>query len=71
VSGGKSNNTSLGVSPVHLASAGGHEQVASILIDDGRWGIDDKDIYGRTPLAIAAFGGYVELVRLLLAKVSK
>ena len=51
--------------PLHMASVGGHEEVARILLDGGAdAAAQNKD--GWTPLHVASFEGHLQVVRILL-----
>jgi ankyrin repeat protein len=67
--GGNSHDDSLGCSPVHLAAAAGHQKVVEVLLEGDLFDVDAADVYGRTSLMKAAFGGYVQLLHFLIAKV--
>lgn len=56
---------SLGRTLLHLASLKGYHSLASILIKNGAR-LDDKDLYGFTPLHFACVGGDARVIRLLL-----
>lgn len=57
---------------LHWACQGGHiEFMATLLefVEPRELRLDVKDIYGRTPLILAAHGGYVECMKMLIIKV--
>ncbi|GJN01064.1 hypothetical protein PR202_ga18299 [Eleusine coracana subsp. coracana] len=60
-------------SPLHLAAAKGHHEMAALLLENGA-DVNARNIYGqltsRTALHVAAAGGHVKCVRLLLAAVA-
>jgi hypothetical protein len=53
--------------PLALAAAGGHEEIAALLLNEN---VDasPRDDFGDTPLHESALGGHVEIVQLLLAR---
>uniref|UniRef100_A0A0D9WLB4 RING-type E3 ubiquitin transferase n=1 Tax=Leersia perrieri TaxID=77586 RepID=A0A0D9WLB4_9ORYZ len=66
-------------SPLHIAATKGHHQVAALLLENGAdvnarniygqvWKVDN--LSGRTALHMAAAGGHVKCVRLLVADVA-
>jgi len=55
-----------GLTPLHLAAAYGHEDVAALLLDSQAC-VDAKAIDGSTPLHAAAAHGRSEVAKLLLA----
>ena len=61
-----SRNT-LTNTPLHAAVAGGHTDVALLLIDHGA-AVDAKDSGGHTPMHIAAEAGNIRIVEALLAR---
>jgi ankyrin repeat protein len=54
-----------GTSPLHSASAGGHAEVATVLLKAGAE-VNANDNGGRTPLHAAATGGRADVVTVLL-----
>jgi len=66
---GHNHKDTLGRSPLHLAASGGHEAVIRVLMLEGDFDEDDQDIYGRTSLATAAFGGFVDIAEFLISQV--
>lgn len=55
----------LGRTLVHLASLKGYQSLLSILIKNGAR-VNDRDLYGFTPLHFACVGGDASVIRLLL-----
>jgi len=53
--------------PVHAAAQGGCFELLAWLVEHRRVSLNVKDAHGRTPLAIAARGGHVEVCRWLVA----
>ncbi len=60
-------------SPLHVAAAAGNASVLQEILQPpaAPAAVDTVDVYGRTPLILAAHGGYVECIRALLAEVSE
>nr|XP_053655580.1 26S proteasome non-ATPase regulatory subunit 10-like [Cherax quadricarinatus] len=56
-----------GRQPLHWAACGGHEELASFLIEHGA-PVDKADDSGWSPLMIAASAGREEVVRLLIGR---
>lgn len=56
----------IGMTPLHLAAAGGHEKSAQLLLL-ARPAINSRDYLGMTPLHWAARSGALEIVKSLLA----
>jgi len=54
-----------GNTPLLVASAGGHLELAKLLIDTGA-GISDANREGNTPTMAASAGGYLELAKVLI-----
>jgi ankyrin repeat protein len=61
-----SSKSSKGGTPLHWAAAGGHKDVAELLLANGA-DVDAKDDNGVTPLYTAATKGYKGVAELLLA----
>ena len=57
--------------PLHWAAENGNGRVLEVLLEAKGCSedVDVEDIYGRTPLVLAAYGGYVECLKILIAKV--
>jgi hypothetical protein len=53
--------------PLHSATAGGHTEIAELLIDNGA-DVNANEDYGWTPLHLAAKYGHREVAELLIAK---
>ena len=53
--------------PLHSATAGGHTEIAELLIDIGA-DVNANEDYGLTPLHLAAKYGHREVAELLIAK---
>jgi cytohesin len=53
--------------PLHSATAGGHTEIAELLIDNGA-DVNANEDYGWTPLHNAASEGHMEVAELLIAK---
>jgi len=53
--------------PLHLAAVGNHREAARLLIDRGAE-VDSRDAQGRTPLAVAATYGNVDVAEELILK---
>lgn len=60
------STNSMRNTPLHAASAGGHSEVALLLIERGA-NVHAADAGGHTPLHIAAENGQAEVVRALIA----
>ncbi len=67
------------VHPVHLASESGRAEIVGLLLERrrdlrggaaGRLLANAGDLYGRSPLIMASYGGYVECMGILLERVS-
>lgn len=56
---------SLGRTLLHLASLKGYNSLCSTLIRNGAR-VNDKDLYGFTPLHFACIGGDIKVIRLLI-----
>lgn len=61
------SHNSLRNTPVHAATAGGHRDVALLLIERGAQ-VQAADAGGHTPLHIAAENGLLDVVKALLAR---
>jgi ankyrin repeat protein len=61
------SRNALGNTPLHAAVAGGHVDLALLLIESGA-GVNTSDTGGHTPFHIAAEGGHVAVVKALLAR---
>ncbi|KAM3134056.1 hypothetical protein pb186bvf_013782, partial [Paramecium bursaria] len=55
-----------GSQPIHLAAAYGHFHIVKFLKDQAKANINSIDKYGRTPLAMAARNGNLEILSYLL-----
>jgi ankyrin repeat protein len=51
-----------------LACENGHIEVAQLLLAKNNYDIKEVNFFDDTPLKLAAKGGYVDIVRLLIAK---
>uniref|UniRef100_A0A8B9KBK1 Uncharacterized protein n=1 Tax=Astyanax mexicanus TaxID=7994 RepID=A0A8B9KBK1_ASTMX len=61
-----------GCSALHYAAGNGHESVAATLLTSGKnKNVDDRNVWRRTPLHLAAEHGQDILVDLLLEKQAK
>ena len=58
----------LGRTPLHLACAGGHVDVARKLVTDYGADVNARDNNDNTPLTLAAYFGKVEVVRMLISE---
>ena len=56
-----------GLTPLHLAAAWDHKEVAELLIDNGA-DVNANDRGGSTPLLLATREGHKETIELLIAK---
>jgi len=56
-----------GSTPLHLAAAGGHEEILEVLLLHGA-PINSRRSYGNTPIHYAVINGHVGAVNLLLSK---
>lgn len=61
------SRNSLRNTPLHAAIAGGHVDVALLLLEQGA-PVDSADAGGHTPLHIAAEGGHLSVARALVAR---
>jgi ankyrin repeat protein len=61
------SRNSLKNTPLHAAAAGGHADIALLLIERGA-DVTIPDAGGHTPLHIAAENGLVDVVKALLAR---
>lgn len=61
------SSNSMRNTPLHAAVAGGHSDVALLLISRGA-GVTARDAGGHTPLHIAAENGLLDVVKALLAR---
>ena len=56
----------FGKTPLHFAASGGHEQIASALLCNGRTDKDALDHVYDTPLILAVKHGHISIVKVLL-----
>jgi len=54
-----------GFTPLHFASACGHEKIVRLLLDNGAQ-INSRNDTGKTPLIVAATHGHADIVKILL-----
>lgn len=59
--------------PIHWASQGGHSALVTLLIDHATESGEQTpteviDVFGRTPLLMAAYGGFIDCLSILLEK---
>lgn len=60
---GRPSTNNNGDTPLHVASAEGHKEVAHFLVKASPRHVDVRDRGGLTPLMMAAKGGWEEVVK--------